>query len=66
MEEQHYPMAQQWSLDRLIPFARNLRTHSDSQIAQIVGSIVAFGFNVPILLERWNHVFTTLVKRRGR
>ena len=39
-----------WSLDRLIPYARNARTHSAAQIAEIAGSIRAFGFSSPILV----------------
>jgi DNA modification methylase len=39
-----------WSLDRLIPSARNARTHSDAQIAEVAGSIRAFGFTNPILV----------------
>ena len=31
-----------WLLDKLIPYARNPRTHSDAQIAQIAASIRAF------------------------
>ena len=42
---------QLWPLDRLIPFARNPRTHSDAQVAQIAASIMAFGFNNPILVD---------------
>ena len=30
------------ALDRLIPYARNARTHSDEQMAQIAGSIAEF------------------------
>src|SRR5713101_2031282 len=40
-----------WPLDRLIPYARNARTHSDDQIALIAGSIVEFGFVNPILVD---------------
>jgi DNA modification methylase len=40
-----------WSLDRLIPYANNPRTHSDAQIAQIAASIAEFGFNCPILVD---------------
>jgi ParB-like chromosome segregation protein Spo0J len=40
-----------WLIDKLIPFARNPRTHSDAQIAQIAASIVEFGFNNPILVD---------------
>jgi DNA modification methylase len=39
-----------WSVDRLIPSARNARTHSDAQIAEIAASIRAFGFSNPILI----------------
>src|SRR6195256_4876312 len=39
-----------WPVDRLIPSARNARTHSDAQIAEIAGSIRAFGFTNPILV----------------
>ena len=35
----------------LIPFARNSRTHSDSQVAQIAASIREFGFTNPILID---------------
>src|ERR1700746_3063252 len=40
-----------WLIDKLIPFARNPRTHSDAQIAQIAASIAEFGFNNPILVD---------------
>jgi DNA modification methylase len=40
-----------WLIDRLIPFARNPRTHSEAQVAQIAGSIAEFGFNNPILVD---------------
>ena len=40
-----------WSLERLVPYARNARTHSDTQIAEIAGSIRTFGFTNPILVS---------------
>ena len=40
---------EQWPTDKLIPYARNARTHSDSQVAQIAASIAEFGFTNPIL-----------------
>ena len=40
-----------WPLARLIPYTRNARTHSDAQIAEIAGSIRAFGFTNPILVS---------------
>ena len=39
------------SLDELIPYANNARTHSDSQIVQIVASIAEFGFVNPVLVD---------------
>jgi DNA modification methylase len=38
-----------WPVDRLIPYARNARTHSDDQVAQIAASIAEFGWTNPIL-----------------
>ena len=35
----------------LIPYARNSRTHSDEQVAQISASIKEFGFTNPILID---------------
>ena len=39
------------SLDRLIPYARNARTHSDEQVEQIAGSLAEFGFTNPCLVD---------------
>ncbi len=36
----------------LRPYARNARTHSPKQIAQITASIREFGFNNPVLIDR--------------
>lgn len=38
-------------LERLIPYARNSRTHSDEQVAQIAASIREFGFTNPVLVD---------------
>jgi DNA modification methylase len=49
-----HPMAQRiehWLIEKLIPWARNPRTHSDAQVAQIAASIAEFGFNNPILID---------------
>lgn len=40
-----------WTPARLIPFDRNPRTHSASQVSQIAASIAEFGFNNPILVD---------------
>ena len=38
-------------LSELTPYPNNPRRHSDAQVAQIAGSILAFGFNAPILID---------------
>ena len=40
---------EQWPTAKLVPYARNSRTHSDAQVAQIAASIAEFGFTNPIL-----------------
>lgn len=39
------------AVDRLIPYARNSRTHSETQVAQIAASIKEFGFTNPVLID---------------
>jgi hypothetical protein len=36
-----------WPLERLVSSARNARTHGKVQVAEITGSIRAFGFTNP-------------------
>src|ERR671921_522999 len=43
-------------LGELIPYARNPRTHSDEQVAQIAASIREFGWTNPILVDGENGV----------
>jgi ParB-like chromosome segregation protein Spo0J len=45
MEVEQIPTSQ------LIPYARNSRTHSDEQVAQIMASIREFGFCNPVLID---------------
>ena len=40
-----------WPIGRLVPSPRNARKHSKAQIAEIAGSITAFGFANPILAD---------------
>src|SRR5690606_22083318 len=49
-------------LDALVPYARNARTHSDAQVAEIAGSIRAFGFTNPVLIAEDG----TLIAGHGR
>ena len=38
------------AVGHLVPYARNARTHSEDQVAQIAASIAGFGFTNPILI----------------
>ena len=38
-------------VETLIPFARNPRTHSDTQVAKLAASIVEFGWTNPVLVD---------------
>jgi len=41
-----------WPIDRLKPYERNARTHSDAQVSQIAESIREFGWTVPVLATK--------------
>ena len=40
----------------LMPYAKNSRTHSDEQVAQVAASIKEFGFTNPILIDSQNAI----------
>ena len=40
-----------WPIDRLVPYQKNSRTHSQVQVQQIARSIQRFGFTNPILVD---------------
>lgn len=42
---------EQWAIERLTPYARNARTHSDAQVAQLAASIREWGWTTPILVS---------------
>ena len=41
---------ERWPIDRLIPYARNARTHTPEQVAQVAASMQQFGWTNPILV----------------
>lgn len=43
-------------VDALIPYARNSRTHSDEQVAQIAASVREFGWTNPVLIDGDNGI----------
>lgn len=50
------------NVTELVPYARNSRTHSDEQIAQIAASIREFGWTNPVLVDKNN----TIIAGHGR
>lgn len=50
MKKNHTPQIEQVETSKLIPYARNSRTHNEAQVAQIAASIREFGFNNPVLI----------------
>lgn len=50
------------SIEKLIPYAMNARTHSEEQVSQIAASIREFGFTNPVLIDKEG----TIVAGHGR
>lgn len=50
------------SVEALLPYVANSRTHSDAQVAQIAASIKEFGWTNPILIDGEN----TIIAGHGR
>lgn len=42
---------EKWDIEKLIPYAKNSRTHSDAQVAQIASSMKEWGWTNPILVD---------------
>lgn len=42
---------EKWNIDKLIPYAKNSRTHSEAQVAQIAASMKEWGWTNPILVD---------------
>jgi DNA modification methylase len=53
---------ERWPLDRLVPYARNARTHDDAQVAQIAASIREWGWTTPVLVDEKG----TIIAGHGR
>jgi DNA modification methylase len=62
--QQSWPADQveRWPVDKLVPYARNSRTHSDTQVAQIAASIKEWGWTTPVLVSEDG----TLIAGHGR
>jgi DNA modification methylase len=53
---------ERWPIARLTPYARNARTHSDAQVAQIAASIREWGWTAPVLVDEAG----TIIAGHGR
>jgi 16S rRNA G966 N2-methylase RsmD len=42
---------EQWPIEKLVPYAKNSRTHSEEQVAQIAASIREWGFTTAVLVD---------------
>jgi len=57
---------ERWPIDRLIPYAKNSRTHSEAQIAQLAASMKEWGWTNPVLERRGaGHGPSTPPRRSG-
>ena len=51
-----HPVIVSRKVEDLIPYARNSRTHSDAQVAQIAASVREFGWTNPVLVDGENGI----------
>lgn len=56
MSKTNFPPYKRASVDSLIPYARNSRTHSDEQVSKIAASIKEFGFLNPVIVDGENGI----------
>src|SRR3990172_7506796 len=54
-----------WPLDKLKPYAKNARTHSVEQVAQIAASITEFGWTNPLLIDGGGNVIAGHARLRA-
>lgn len=47
---------EKWNIDKLIPYAKNSRTHSDEQVAQIAASMKEWGWTNPVLVDEGGQI----------
>lgn len=55
-DSDNFPTYKAVSVGSLIPYARNSRTHSEAQVAQIAASIKEFGFLNPVIIDGENGI----------
>src|ERR1700730_690589 len=47
----HADHVERRSIERLVPYERNARAHSEEQIAQLAAGMHEWGFTVPVLID---------------
>ena len=52
---------EQVPIDKLVPYARNARTHSKEQIAQLRASLREFGFVSPAVIDADYNCFSSSI-----
>ena len=57
---------ERWAIERLIPYAKNARTHTDAQIAAIAASIKEWGWTTPALVGEDGGLIASPLPRRAR
>jgi hypothetical protein len=55
-----------WPVDRLRPYERNPRTHSEAQVDQIAASMVEFGWTNPVLVDEQGGILAGQAPRQVR
>jgi hypothetical protein len=50
-----------WAVDRLLPYARNARTHSPAQVDQIAASMREWGWTNPVLADEAGMIIAALL-----
>lgn len=53
LNEQNWPAnnVERWAIERLVPYARNARTHTDQQVDQVAASMREWGWTNPVLCD---------------
>ena len=59
--ETNGPRLEVWAVDRIKPYAGNPRTAPDKAIAKVAGSLTAFGFQKPIVVDEAGGSGTTII-----
>jgi DNA modification methylase len=54
-----------WPLERVLPYARNAKTHDEAGVAQLAGMIKEFGWTYPILVDEEGVILAGHKRRRA-